>query len=165
MIIPAGNRMVVAGKVPAEVLSKGSWMVESQSKPPRGKCVRIGRSLVEGYSGNVTLEMFNPSEEDIVLYKNTHIALELQRVCKNTQYDLSKDEKKQLSKFLHRHKDVFQLEGEPLERTHLVQHDILMTGPPIRQPPRRFPKGLRQEGERQIQEMLQRDVIELVQSC
>ena len=35
----------------------------------------IGRSLVEGCSGKVTLEMFNPSEEAIVLHKNTHTAL------------------------------------------------------------------------------------------
>ena len=35
----------------------------------------IGWSFVEGCSGKVTLGVFNPSEEDIVLYKNTHIAL------------------------------------------------------------------------------------------
>ena len=92
----------------------------------------VGRSLVEGCSGKVTLEMFDMSEVDIVLYKNTHTALlhpidievmeqweekpsekekssvrkvtkreptpeELHGVCKNTQYDLSKEEKKQLS--------------------------------------------------------------------
>ena len=35
----------------------------------------IGQSLVEGCTGKVTLEMFNPSEEDIVLHKNMHTAL------------------------------------------------------------------------------------------
>ena len=139
--------------------------------------------------------MFNPSEENVVLYKNTHTPLvqpvdvedteqhgkvqlekeksslwkimrrepqpeELQRVCEETQNDLSKEKKKQLSRLLHKHKEVLQLEGEPLGRTHLVQHKIHMTGPPIRQPPRRFPIGLREEGEHQIQDLPQRDVVE-----
>ena len=107
---------------------KGNWMGESLSKPPGEKCVMTGWSLVEGCTSKVTLEMFNQSEEDIVLHKNTHTALvdpfdieiteqqdeelrekekssvravtkreplpeELQRVCKNTQYDLSREEK------------------------------------------------------------------------
>ena len=93
-----------------------------------------------GLSRNrVDLEMFNPSEEEVVLYENTHTALvhpvdiedtelhektqpekekssvrkitkrellpeELQRVCKETQYDLSKQEKSQLSRLLHKYK-------------------------------------------------------------
>ena len=83
---------------------------------------------------------------------------ELQRVCKETQYDLSKEENRQLSRLLNKQKGVFKLEGEPLGRTHMVQHNIDTTGPRIRQPPRIFPIGLRKEGEWQIQEMLQRDV-------
>ena len=98
------------------------------------------------------MERFNPSEEDIVLYKNTHAAQvhpvnieiteqqeeglvekvkssvrkvtnreplpeEIQLVDENTQYNLSRGEKKQLSRFLYRYKGVFQLEGEPLRRT------------------------------------------------
>ena len=35
----------------------------------------VGRSLVEGGSGKVAIEMFNPSEEDVLLHKNTHSAL------------------------------------------------------------------------------------------
>ena len=53
MVLPARNRMVVAGKVPAGILVKGNRMVESLSKPPGGKCVMIGQSLVEGCSGKV----------------------------------------------------------------------------------------------------------------
>ena len=61
VVIPAGSRKIVPGKVPAGVLSEGSWMVESLSKPPGGKCVMVGRSLVEGGKGRVNVEMFNPS--------------------------------------------------------------------------------------------------------
>ena len=35
----------------------------------------VGRSLVDGCSGIVKQETFNPSEEDVVLYKNTLTAL------------------------------------------------------------------------------------------
>ena len=75
VVLQAGNRMVVAGKAPAGILAKGNWMVESLSKPLGGQCVKIGQSLVEGCSGKVTLEIFYPSEEDIVLQKNRQAAL------------------------------------------------------------------------------------------
>ena len=196
VVIPAGSRMVVPGKIPAGILPKGSWMVDSLSKPPGGKCVLVGRSLVEGGRGKVCVEMFNPSEEDVLLHKDTHTALvhpveveealvrdevpeegmkmnlvrevtrqrslpkELQEICEGTQYDLSKSEKRQLSRLLGKHQGVFQLEGEPLGRTDLVKHEINTVGPPVRQPPRRFPIGLREEGEKQIRDMLEKDVIE-----
>ena len=35
----------------------------------------VGRSLVEGGTGRVAVEMFNPPEEDVLLNKNTHSAL------------------------------------------------------------------------------------------
>ena len=35
----------------------------------------IGRSLVEGGTGGVSIEMFNPLEVDVLLKKNTHSAL------------------------------------------------------------------------------------------
>ena len=56
VVIPAGGRIVVLGKVPAGVLPKGSWMVESLSKPPGGKYVIVGISLVDGCSGRLTKE-------------------------------------------------------------------------------------------------------------
>ena len=58
-------------------------------------------------------------------------------------------------------KDAFQLEGQPLGRTQLIQHEIHTSRLPIRQPPWRFPIGLREEGEKQIEEMIEKDVIEL----
>ena len=69
-----------------------------------------------------------------------------ENVCEETQYDLTTDEKKQLSRLLDKHRGVFQLEGEPLRRTHLVQHDIHTTGPPIRQPLRSFPNRIERRG-------------------
>ena len=64
-----------AKEVTSRSATKGSWMVKSLSKPPSGKCGMVGRSLEEGCSGKVKLEMFNPSEENVVLHKNTHTAV------------------------------------------------------------------------------------------
>ena len=57
-----------------EELPGGGWMVEGLHKPPGGKCVMVGRSLVEGGTGSVAVEVLNPSEE-VLLDKNTHSAL------------------------------------------------------------------------------------------
>ena len=193
VVVPARSRMVISGRVSAGVLSNGNWMVDSLSNPPKGKCILVGRSLVAGGKSRVSVDMFNPSDEDVVLNKDTHTALvypvdveesvveekpsrvgcirlriteydplpeELQTICDDTQHDLTGEEKRQLSQLLYKHRDVFQLKGEPLGRTSLIKHEIDTQGPPIRQPPRRFPIGLRDEGEKQIQEMLDKDVIE-----
>ena len=52
---------------------------------------------------------------------------------------------------------MFQLDDEPLGRTDLISYDIKTNSHPIRQPPRRFPLGQREEGEKQIPEMLEKE--------
>ena len=69
------------------------------------------------------------------------------------QFNLNGEEKKQWRQLLKKHKDVFQL-----GRTHLIQHEIHTSSP--RQPPHKFLIRLREEGEKQIEEMMNRDVIE-----
>ena len=48
---------------------------------------------------------------------------ERQRVCEEAQFDLTKDERQQMSQLLHKNQDV-QLEAELLRRTEMVQYDI-----------------------------------------
>ena len=84
----------------------------------------------------------------------------LRKPCEETWYDLTKEEKNQLSGLLKKHSSVFQLDAEPLGRTDLIRHNINTSGHPIRQPPQRFPIGLREEGKKQIAGMLEKDVIE-----
>ena len=50
------------------------------------------------------------------------------------QFDLNAQEKKQWRQLLERHKDAFQLDGQPLGRTQLIQHEIHTLSPPIRHP-------------------------------
>ena len=75
IVIPAGSQVIVPGKISTGILPGGGWMVEGLHKPPGGKCVMVGQSLVEGGMGRVALKMFNPSEEDVLFNKNTHSAL------------------------------------------------------------------------------------------
>ena len=65
VVISAGHRTLVLGKVLAGVLPGGSLMEDSLNKPPGGKCVMVGRSLVR------ESQMFNPSDKDVLLWKNT----------------------------------------------------------------------------------------------
>ena len=116
-------------------------MVDSLSKPPGGKCVKVGRSLVEGGRGKISMEMFYSLDEYVLLQKNTHTALmhlveveeksynqnhqkdevsclikeplpeALRKLYKETRYDLTKEEKRQ---HLRKHSSVFQLDGNHL---------------------------------------------------
>ena len=65
-----------------------------------------------------------------------------------------------MSGLLRKHFSIFQLDGEPLGRTYLIRHDIKTNSHLIRQLPQRFPIGLREEGKKQIAELLKKDVIE-----
>ena len=71
----------------------------------------------------------------------------LRKLCWTTQYDPKKDKKRQLSSVLRKHSAVFQLNGEPLGRTDLKRHDVKISSYPMRQPPQRFPIGLRKEAD------------------
>ena len=63
-----------------------------------------------------------------------------------------------MRRLLEEYQDVFSKEGDPISSTSLVEHEILTTGRPIRQPFSR--KSHSQEIEQQqVKEMLRDDVI------
>ena len=192
VVVPAGSRVVLDGKVKAGVLPVGPWMVEPLKKPLGKEMLLVGRCLVTGGTSRVAVEVCNPSSEEVILHKETHAAMvhpvsvrgelqdedvftkqfcrrmtvtpslpdELQDVFTRIQPGLTSQEQKEVKEVLHRHRDAFQLSGDPLGRTNLVQHEIETQGPPIKQHPRRFPLGLRDEGRKQVEEMLKSDIIE-----
>ena len=94
----------------------------------------------------------------------TTLPEELQKMSKDIQFDLDDKEKRQWRQLLEKLRDVFQLDGQPLGRTQLIQHEIHTSSSPICQPPRMFPIGLREEGEKQIEEIMKKDVIKLSSS-
>ena len=74
---------------------------------------------------------------------------------------LLKRSRRQLFGLLGKHSSVFQIDGL---RNDVLRYDIKTSSLPTKQPPWRFPIGRREEGEKQIAEMLDNDVIEL-SSC
>ena len=78
---------------------------------------------------------------------------------------LDENQKVKLSSFLSEFKDVFAVGDHDLGRTGLVKHKINVgDNAPIKQAPRRLPLHQRLEEEKQIEQMLSRDVIEVSDS-
>ena len=57
IVKPEGSHVVAPGKVPAGILTAGSWMVEVLYKPTRVESVLARRSLVEGGRGKVNISL------------------------------------------------------------------------------------------------------------
>ena len=55
-------------------------------------------------------------------------------MSEDVQFDLNAQEKRQWRQLLERHNDAFQLDGQPLGRTQLIQHEIHISSPLICQP-------------------------------
>ena len=77
-----------------------------------------------------------------------------------TKSGLSADQQQKLSTLLHQYKDVFATDEQPLGRTSTVKHNIYTEGPPIRQPVRRQPVALQDTIDREVEKMLQQEVIQ-----
>ena len=73
--------------------------------------------------------------------------------------DLNLQQQRQLEKLLDRYSDVLCQKGDPITSTPLIEHEIHTTGPPIRQPSRRQNPLIREQEQKQVQEMLRDGVI------
>lgn len=199
VVVPAGHRMVLPGRV-GSPLAEGQWMVGPLAHTPGNKPLVVARSLVEAKGREFPLEVMNPTEEDVLLYKGTHTALvepvevagaqlpvreredrsrkkvnmvaespqlpaELQKMMDEQEVEMTGDLKREAQRMLARKRDAFMLEGDELGKTNLVQHEIhTNTQVPLRQRARRLPIHQREEGERQVQDMLEKGLIEPSQS-
>ena len=73
---------------------------------------------------------------------------------------LSADQQQKLSTLLHQYKDVFATDEQPLGLTSTVKHNIYTEGPPICQPVHRQPVALQDTIDREVEKMLQQEVIQ-----
>ena len=67
---------------------------------------------------------------------------------------LSCEQQAELRQLLVEYQDVFSKEGDPISSTPLVEHEILATGRPIREPFRRQNPIVREIEQQQVKEML-----------
>ena len=73
-IIPAGSRTVLQAKT-SKPLADGSWLVEPLSRAPGNKPVLTAKVLVRGCGTTLPVEILNPTEEDVCLYKYTNLGI------------------------------------------------------------------------------------------
>ena len=74
---------------------------------------------------------------------------------------LPKDKTETVRSLIDEYKDLFATSDQDLVRTNIVRHNInTVSTIPVKQPPRRTPIAMREEVEKHIDEMLQKNVIE-----
>ena len=178
------SETVVLGKVSDNSLlkDKGMFLVEPSDKMLKSGESLVARALVT--AGNtVPVRIMNLSHEEQVYNAGTNIAkispvAEIQNVCTQPRHiksvpehledlynrstdGMSKENCKQVASLLKKHSNVFSTSDEDLGRTGIVRHKI-NTGnaAPIKQRWRRVPNNLTGEVQKQIQQMLEKDVIE-----
>lgn len=191
-IIPSRSECLIAGQVKQAVEGK-TFVLESRNLQKPGD-VLVARSVSTHTNNIFPLRVYNPTEKDIVVKKNQHLANaetavvldgceELPVANDNNRVDelpehlrtlysetchkeqLSPTAQAGLRMLLVRHADLFARHDADFGRTHLAVHDI-NTGDakPIRQPPRRVPLALQPEMEKELKRMLETGVIKPGQS-
>ena len=192
-VVPAGSRTILQARA-SKPLAHGSWMIEPLHRTPGEKLVFTAKSLVEGRGSFVPVEVLNPTEDDICLFRHTNLGIvsrvaetdvlhsietkpaqgsaesacqedglpeEVQRLIDEAETDLSEDQKVKIEGLLKENLDVFATKEQPFGRTDLVKHRIVTeTDVPIKQPVRRPPLHLRTEAKREVEKMLENEVIE-----
>ena len=110
---------------------------------------------VDSESSTSEVHRNHPEEE----YKET-LPGPLKELWERSAEQLTEEEGHAVVKLLHRHKDMFSLSEQDLSRTKLIKHHI-DTGDarPIKQQPRCASPSKHVEIERQVEDLLQRDII------
>ena len=65
--------MIVEAKAPRKIPS-GNWLIEPLPKPLAKDTLAVAKTLCGGGSDSIMMEVMNPSESDVTLYKNTQAA-------------------------------------------------------------------------------------------
>ncbi|CAG2203556.1 unnamed protein product [Mytilus edulis] len=97
----------------------------------------------------------------IDIHKDKNIRIELQKLLRNCNGNLSQEQKRGVENLLNESKDLFAASDRDLGRTNLVRYTITAeNNAPVKQPPRRTPIHMREEVDMHINDMLERGVIE-----
>ena len=145
----------------------------------------VAKALV--YTGNkVPLRVVNFGQDTEKLYRGTYVAdlsfvssvhnLKMKELRSSTQanipdhlkepygraiHGLTSEQCKQVAKLLMKHESTFSESDDDIGRTGIIRHRIITKEDrPIKQPLRRLPVHMNQEADKQIDEMLKKDVIQ-----
>ena len=192
--IPAGGEAVIAGKLIRRGKHTVCGIIEPSSQFVSKNGILVGKSLVDPCNTLIPIRVMNPSDEPKVVFRDAVVGtyqpvLEVGSASSDSseQSDtVSKEEvlpehlndlfersvefldevqQSKVKSFLCEFQDVFAAGDHDLGRTSLVKHKIDVGGnAPIKQAPRRLPLHQRIEEEKQIEQMLARDVVEVSDS-
>ncbi|MCG8046017.1 MAG: RNase H-like domain-containing protein, partial [Candidatus Thiodiazotropha endolucinida] len=182
--VPARSEVIVPGKVSEKgILKEDLCIIEPTPKAfESGQCV--AKSLVHGKQ-TLPLRMMNLTNEEQIISEGTTVAtaspvLDVRKAkvsdetCKNGTvpehltdlYEraiegLTGEQRHQVAKLLSKYAGVFSKNDADLGRTGIIKHKI-PTGEtrPIKQPPRRIPAHMNEEVDKQISDMIDKNVIQ-----
>ncbi|XP_063969536.1 uncharacterized protein LOC135157539 [Lytechinus pictus] len=186
--IPAGNEAVILGTTKERIKPNTLGLIEAGNAQHQlmKKGIITARALITMGEDLVPVRVFNPSSSNKVIMKNTPIATmteidrnEIQEVPKYTTVSDGKvqdhlrdllnrstegvatEYHHEIEKLLIEFQDIFSKGDDDIGRTNLVQHKIdTGTQRPIRQRPRKHPFGQREEIKKQVDDLLEKELIE-----
>ena len=184
--IPSMSEVIIEGKVNVSPFQSSKLgIIEPNEKSFMAGKGMVAKALVETRD-KVPVRIVNFGQEDATLFPGTHIANlsfvsnvhnivdktgkssstaslpeHLQDLYTRTADGLTVKQQKQVAKLLTKHESTFSKTDEDLGRTGIIRHKI-NTGKncPIKQPLRRLPVNMNAEADKQIDEMLKKDVIQ-----
>ena len=80
MAIEASSRVLIDGKA-VHPVAKGTHMVVPLTRPLGKQPILVAKTVVNGGNQHIPIEMLNPTEQDIMLYKDTNAALLTPPAC------------------------------------------------------------------------------------
>ncbi|MCG8044653.1 MAG: hypothetical protein JAY66_03025, partial [Candidatus Thiodiazotropha taylori] len=184
--IPPRSEMIIEGKVSVPVLRQNDLgLIEAVEKPIGAGNSLVAKALVYA-KDKIPLRIINLDDEKQEIHPKTHVAnlsfvdkihpvkdksdisscpeqvpSHVKDLYERAVQGLSSDQCKAVAKLLTRHSTSFSESDSDLGRTGIIKHKI-PTGNarPIKQPVRRLPMHMNEEINAQIDDMLQRNVIQ-----
>ena len=180
------SEMIIQGNVVTPVLRRNDLsIIEPTEKLFQDGKGLVAKSLVHADS-TVPLRMVNLGNEAEKIYTGTHVANlsfvshvkqvtpkppkmaiprkmpeHLKQLYEETIQGLSSEQSKAVAKLLMKHESTFSENDNDLGRTGIITHRIPTVGAhPIKQPLRRMPVHMQEEAAKQINEMVEKDVIQ-----
>ena len=182
-IIPARSERIITGRVVNMTKATNNlYKVEPDNALRKDDRGLVARALVQG-SEYVSLQLMNVTDEPQIIRKSTNIATlnpacEVKRHCirpakqenvpehlkdlyERAVVGMTKVQKAEIAKLLKKYSNSFSKSDDDLGRTGIVRHKInTENSHPIKQPLQRTPVHLHSEMDKQIDDKLQRDVIQ-----
>lgn len=189
--IPAGHEAIVKGRLASrDVYGEGVLVLLKKFIHEHGRMVAHALISVKSNEIDVLVRVFNPSDNDVKVKKNTYLPLFSPVLCSNASVpenvysvntagvseelldhlcDLYKDGCKLLSpeqsqkfrRFLIQHKTAFIDPNKHMERARIGEHSIkLKDDTPFKKPPRKVPIFKREIPDKEIENLLENWLIE-----